>query len=410
MRRYLWGEQASPVGAWASAGEECRFRLEISTFFSREIPEGLPDGPVLAGRPGGVTRASKSCARTRTRVSASCGNVSGVHRVEAGALRPGTYATLLLVMDLLIEHRSYPSLFRTGEAEERGVSRHHLRYDPRFSAVTAGIHRDEVRCVEHPTPSWADEKWMEESLRLRAMAMVVPGIVAGGATAARLFGLPLPHRLIDEHLHLVTFDPGRKVARKGTTVRRHAREEAGYWLELPMHSPVGVFLDLSAELTRDELVALGDAIVGGWHGPPLCSLEFLRTKSTQRNYLRQRAQVESALSFIREDVDSPQETNLRLWALSRGLPEPVVHPQVYCRLLNRTVEPDLGYPHVKLALEYEGEHHLLSKSQWASDIARDEALRHEGWEVLRVTSQMSRAELERKIRYHLEQKAGGGGR
>ena len=177
-----------------------------------------------------------------------------------------------------------------------------------------------------------------------------------------------------------------------------------------MHSPVGVFLDLSAGLTRDELVALGDAIVGGWHGPPLCSLEFLRTKSTQRNYLRQRAQVESALSLIREDVDSPQETNLRLWALSRGLPEPVVHPQVYCRLLNRTVEPDLGYPHVKLALEYEGEHHLLSKSQWASDIARDEALRHEGWEVLRVTSQMSRAELERKIRYHLEQKAGCGGR
>ncbi|WP_166828545.1 hypothetical protein [Brevibacterium limosum] len=313
-------------------------------------------------------------------------------------------------MDLRIEHRSYPSLFRTGEAEERGISQHHLRYDPRFSAVTAGIHRDEVRRVEHPTPSWAEETWMEESLRLRAVTMVVPRIAAGGASAARLFGLPLPHRLVDDHLHLVTFDSGRKVARKGMSVRRHSREEAGYWLELPMHSPVGVFLDLSAELTRDELVVLGDSIVGGWHGPPLCSLEFLRTKIAQRKYLRQRVRVGAALSLIREDVDSPQETDLRLWAMSRGLPEPVVHPRVYCRLINRTVEPDLGYPHAMVALEYDGEHHLMSKMQWASDIARDEALRHEGWEVLRVTSQMSRALLERKIRYHLERRAGGGGR
>ena len=324
-----------------------------------------------------------------------------------GALRTCVVPSLLVAMDFRIEHRSYPSLFRTEEAGERGIGQYRLRFDQRFRAVTAGIHRDEVRRIQHPTPSWADDAWMEESIRLRAMEMVVPGIVAGGASAARLFGLPLPNRLIDDHLHLVTFDPNRKVSRKGMSVRRHDLEEAGYWLELPMQSPVAVFVDLSAVLARDELVALGDSIVGGWHGPPLCSLEFLRTKISQRKYLRRRDRVEAALSLVREGVDSPPETDLRLWVMSRGLPEPVVHPQVYCRLVDRTVEPDLGYPHARLALEYDGEHHLLSKTQWASDIARDEALRHEGWEVLRVTSRMNRLLLERKIRYHLEQRAGG---
>lgn len=310
-------------------------------------------------------------------------------------------------MELSIEKRSYPSLFATCEAGERGISQHRLRYDPRFRAVTDGIHRDGLTLVEHPTPSWADDEWMEESLKLRAAAMVIPGIVAGGVSAARLFGLPIPNRLRDDHLHLVTFDPARKVSRKGMTVRRHNIEEAGYWLELPMHSPVGVFLDLSAVLTHGELVALGDAIVGEWHGPPLCSLEFLRTKILERRYLRNRGRVEAALSMIRETVDSPQETELRLWVVSRGLPEPVVHPQVPCTLLNRTVEPDLGYPDAKLALEYECDHHRTSKSQWASDITRDEALRQQGWEVLKVTSRTNRHLLERTIRHHLEQKLPG---
>ena len=298
----------------------------------------------------------------------------------------------------------------TGQAQSRGINDYRLKHDPRFCAVIAGVHRDELRLVEHPTPSWAASAWMAESLKLRAISMVLPGVVAGGASAARLFGLPLPNRLIDDHLHLVTFDPDRTMSRKGISMRRHSVNEGGLWLELPMHSPVGVFLDLSAVLTSDELVVLGDSIVGRWHGPPLCSLEFLRTKVAQRKYLRNRKRVEAALSLIRESVDSPQETDLRLWAISVGLPEPVVHPQVNCRLANRTVEPDLGYPHALLALEYEGDHHRSSKAQWTSDIARDEALRQEGWEVLKVTSKTNRILLEHKIRYHLEHRAGLGER
>lgn len=315
-------------------------------------------------------------------------------------------STCLVGMGIPFEHRSYPTLFMTREACGHGITEHRLRYDHRYRAVVGGVHRDEETRVEHPAPYWADDDWMEESLKLRAMAMVIPGIVAGGASAARLFGLPLPNRLQNDHLNLVTFDHGRKVSRKGMTVRRHGKSEAGYWLELPMCSPVTVFLDLAAVLTRDELIAVGDAIVGKWRGPPLCSLEFLRAKISERRYLRNRGSVEYALSMIRESVDSPQETDLRLWAVNCGLPEPVVHPRVFSPMLDRTVEPDLGYPDVMLALEYEGDHHRTSKSQWTSDITRDEALREQGWEVFKVTSRTNRHLLERKIRHHFEQKLG----
>lgn len=106
--------------------------------------------------------------------------------------------------------------------------------------------------------------------------------------------------------------------------------------------------------------------------------------------------------LIRETVDSPQETGLRLWALRRGLPEPEVHPQVFCPLLGRVVEPDLGYRRARLALEYEGGHHFESKEQWTRDINRDEGLHAAGWTVLRVTSRTDRRQLEAKIRAHLE--------
>lgn len=355
------------------------------------------------GLRGECTRVLEACAQSWTCDRSACGGIPSVHRSIFGGCHSWRAPTCLVLMGIPLERRSYPALFTAREACEREISQHQLRYDPRFRAVTFGVHRDERMTEEHPTPQWADSEWMEESLKLRAVAMAIPGIVAGGASAARLFGLPLPNRLRNDHLHLVTFDHGRKVSRKGITVRRRGTFEAGYWLELPMCSPVGVFLDLAAVLTRDELVEAGDAIVGKWHGPPLCSLESLRAQIKARRYLKYRGRVESALSMIRESVDSPQETGLRLWVVNCGLPEPVVHPQVYCPLLNCTVEPDLGYPHAKLALEYEGDQHRTSKSQWARDITRYEALTQQGWVVLRVTSQTNRHLLELKIRHHLDQ-------
>lgn len=306
-------------------------------------------------------------------------------------------------MPVRCEMREYPGLFRACDAESRGITQYGLRFDSRFRAVITGVHQDQREIAEHPTPLWAESGWMDESLKLRAVSLVIPNVAGGYLTAARLFGLPLPFRLRGSRLHLVTQDAGKRLERQDMTLHRRRRADPRMWCDLPLCSPVEVFIDLAGYLNLEELVAAGDGIVGNWHGPPLCPLSYLRRMIVERRYLRQREKIMRSLSLIRESVDSPQETGLRLWCIGRGLPEPVVHPQIYCSMAARVIEPDLGLPTAKLALEYEGDHHRTSKDQWDSDIRRDEALRREGWTVLRVTSRTDRNELERKIRAHLQQ-------
>ncbi|MCQ1950941.1 endonuclease domain-containing protein [Arthrobacter sp. zg-Y859] len=57
-------------------------------------------------------------------------------------------------------------------------------------------------------------------------------------------------------------------------------------------------------------------------------------------------------------------------------------------------EHDLQYRRLRIALEYEGEHHLLDPDQWHRDIERDDRLRQLGWAVLRFSKKHLRPENE----------------
>ncbi|WP_244223260.1 hypothetical protein [Brevibacterium aurantiacum] len=118
----------------------------------------------------------------------------------------------------------------------------------------------------------------------------------------------------------------------------------------------------------------------------------------QRKRLRARRRLRDAIDLIRPGVDSPTETDLRLWIVSVGLPEPTVHPKISSDLDRGDIEPDLGYENARLALEYEGDHHRSSPTQWARDIERDEAMRDAGWTVLKVTRRTDYRLLQAKIR------------
>jgi len=62
---------------------------------------------------------------------------------------------------------------------------------------------------------------------------------------------------------------------------------------------------------------------------------------------------------------------------------------------------DLAYPELRIAIEYEGEHHLLDPEQWTRDIARYERLTAAGWRVIRVTKTElfgNPAEVVRRVR------------
>lgn len=295
----------------------------------------------------------------------------------------------------------FPQVFRTRDHHARGITRHSVYHSKRYSEVLPGVRMDTERFDRRPTPIWADVEWLCDAQRLRAALLLYPGIAASHAMAARLFGWPLPSNWLTPQLHVAAANPNSRIRLPQITLHRMAAMSVRQWFGLPILAPEDVFIGLGRDLLHRDLVKLGDAAVGNWHGPPQIRLDELRTCVRTRPFVRSRRHLTEALDLVRATVDSPPETDLRLWAVEVGLPEPTVHPKVHCRTLGRAVEPDLGYPEARLALEYEGAHHFQSKRQRESDLNRDEALRAEGWTVLHVTSNVNYHQLEAKIRHHL---------
>jgi len=83
---------------------------------------------------------------------------------------------------------------------------------------------------------------------------------------------------------------------------------------------------------------------------------------------------------MRVGADSAPESLLRLAMADAGLPEPDL--QLSLRV-GDTVSPtaDLGYRHRRIAIQYDGGHHLLD-AQAFSDRRRDKAFESAGWTVL----------------------------
>lgn len=300
-----------------------------------------------------------------------------------------------------LNYAHYPSVLSVSEARIRGASDYDIKSGRGFTPAAWGIRFDNSVFTEFPVPTWADDEWIDEAKLLMAMAHRHPGVVACRETAARLYGWPLPHSLGSDILHLGTSDTNKRIRRRGITLHRMRMLRSVEWLKLPVLSPLQVFSQLAAVCSVESLVKIGDAAIGDWKSPPQFALATLAEHISETKHLRARPKLEAAVDLIREDVDSPMETDLRLWAVSRNLPEPTVHPAVYCPTIDRTLHPDLGYPKEKLALEYEGDHHRTSEHQWAADIDRVNALRAAGWTVIRVTKSTNRQQLERDIRQHL---------
>ena len=79
------------------------------------------------------------------------------------------------------------------------------------------------------------------------------------------------------------------------------------------------------------------------------------------------------------------ETRTRLLLVLAGLPLPLVQFDVYDAAGRFVARVDLAYPQIKLAIEYDGDHHR-ERSTFRRDVARLNALRLCGWTVLRFTA------------------------
>lgn len=145
--------------------------------------------------------------------------------------------------------------------------------------------------------------------------------------------------------------------------------------------PINTFIDCAGSLSLVDLVVLGDALVKKFGITP-AALRYACRAST--DYYAGLARI--AADYVREGVDSPMETRLRMLIVLAGLPEPEVNVVVRHEDGTWRRRYDLCYRGIRLIIEYEGRQHADDARQWVSDIERREEFDDEGYRVLLVTA------------------------
>ncbi len=117
-------------------------------------------------------------------------------------------------------------------------------------------------------------------------------------------------------------------------------------------------------------MAAGDFLVGSRGREPIVTFEGLVEAAQCLHRTKGARAREWALSEIRFGADSRPESLLRLLLRANGYRDLRVNEPV--DVLGGTVRlhPDLSIPSLRLAVEYEGDHHRIDPQQWQDDIER----------------------------------------
>jgi hypothetical protein len=149
------------------------------------------------------------------------------------------------------------------------------------------------------------------------------------------------------------------------------------------------WLDCSRKMDIDEITVVVDHLLRQprpeFEGrtEPYCTLEDLADMLDRHKGTPGIRKARLALEQARVGSDSAPETRLRLVLERAGLPEPELN--VPAELASGVVrQPDLAYPELRVAVEYEGDGHS-DPAQIVRDIAREEDFIRAGWILVRVS-------------------------
>ena len=162
---------------------------------------------------------------------------------------------------------------------------------------------------------------------------------------------------------------------------------------LPVTTPVRTGLDLACRYRLGAAVAAIDALARATD-ITVAEIETLADRYRGRRGIR-RARV--ALPLVDPGAESPRETWLRLLLIDAGYPRPRTQIPVHGEYGEIGAVLDMGWEDVKIALEYEGDHHRTDRRQFRRDIRRFEALADMGWLTIRVTAEDTRGGILARV-------------
>jgi very-short-patch-repair endonuclease len=256
------------------------------------------------------------------------------------------------------------SAIRTSTSADHGLTRSRLRGSD----------------VQHPFHAVSAIDLDLTAVRGRCLALL-PAMVAGQVfshtTALALHGVPLPG--LPPGIHVSVAFPRTPPRRPGVHGHSLVRVPATLIDGMPVSVAAEAWAQSAALLDRDDLVAAGDHLLQSGEAAALAAVAAQWRGRPGGHRLRWAAER------VRPGVRSRPETHLRLLLLRSRLPEPVVgHPVPVSGGL--VLHPDLAFPSRRLALEYEGFDHFVSRRVVERDIERRELLAEAGWRTLRVTA------------------------
>ncbi|MEP6815956.1 MAG: DUF559 domain-containing protein [Marmoricola sp.] len=254
----------------------------------------------------------------------------------------------------------------------------------RAEAVRAGIDPRVLRTSRFRRlfrSVYVDSRHIDQYVRIRAaLALHPPDAFASHHSAARVYGLPVP---AEPNEHVTVVDPQDRRQRYG--LKSHAvtgTPLVARHLGMRVSHPFRMFIEMAGVLDIVNLVVLGDAMVRVFDISP--EVLVMACRESDRHHAR--AALRGAL-LVREGVDSPMESRLRMLIVLAGLPEPEVNHRIldeHGRVRRRF---DLSYQRIRLVVEYDGRQHAESIEQWGDDLTRREELDDGQWRILVIRAE-----------------------
>lgn len=202
--------------------------------------------------------------------------------------------------------------------------------------------------------------------------------VIAGAAAAAIHG----SKWVDDDVPIELISPNTNPA-KGIVARNDSLLDGDVvWRRrLPVTSVARTAFDLGRRGPCEYSVMRLDGLCRATG----LSVAAISAVAAQHPRARGLVQLRRVLDLVDCGSESPKETWLRLLIVDAGIPAPTTQIRVFdggwCARL------DMGWEDVKVAVEYDGDHHRSDRRQYVRDVRRLERLQRLGWIVVRVVAE-----------------------
>lgn len=158
-------------------------------------------------------------------------------------------------------------------------------------------------------------------------------------------------------------------------------------------TPARTALDLACRYPLTKAVAAIDALANATQ-LKIADVEILADRYRGRRGLLKARRV---LDLVDAGAESPQETWLRLVVIRNDFPRPQTQIPVYDEFGVLVAVFDFGWEDLKIAMDYEGEHHWLTRKRLNHDIRKAETVAELGWVDIRVTAEDTEGGVVRRL-------------